>query len=333
MPMTSRERFRRLMNFEAIDRLPIIEWAHWWDKTIARWKQEGLPKELTEAEEISESLGLDIYRQYWFRPMKVTFPKTEVYGKGMVSDMDSYIQAKKELYPEEHFDREIVEKLTVQQKMKDAVIWITLDGFFWFPRTLFGIEEHLYAFYDNRQEIMHVMNQDLLNYNLHVIDRFCKILKPDFMTFAEDMSYNYGPMISKPHFDEFIKPYYEQIIPRFKEYGIITFIDTDGNIEELVSWFTDLGVEGFLPLERQSGVDIIKLRKLYPQLKMIGGYDKMVMSKGESEMRREFERIMPVMREGGYIPSVDHQTPPEVSFENYKIYLRLLREYSEEAIK
>ena len=94
-----------------------------------------------------------------------------------------------------------------------------------------------------------------------------------------------------------------------------------------------LGVEGFLPLERQAGVDIIKLRKLYPQLKMIGGYDKMVMSKGETEMRREFGRIMPVMKQSGYIPSVDHQTPPEVSFENYKIYLRLLREYSEEAVK
>ena len=44
-------------------------------------------------------------------------------------------------------------------------------------------------------------------------------------------------------------------------------------------------------------------------------------------MRAEFERILPVMKQGGYIPSVDHQTPPEVSFKNYKIYLQLLQEY------
>ena len=35
------------------------------------------------------------------------------------------------------------------------------------------------------------------------------------------------------------------------------------------------------------------------------------------------------IRSGGYIPSVDHQTPPGVSMDNYRIYMRLLREYSE----
>jgi hypothetical protein len=35
---------------------------------------------------------------------------------------------------------------------------------------------------------------------------------------------------------------------------------------------------------------------------------------------------MPVMRSGGFIPSVDHQTPPGVSLENYRVYLKLFRE-------
>ena len=33
------------------------------------------------------------------------------------------------------------------------------------------------------------------------------------------------------------------------------------------------------------------------------------------------------MKSGGFIPSVDHQTPPGVSLENYKKYLSLLKEY------
>jgi uroporphyrinogen-III decarboxylase len=53
----------------------------------------------------------------------------------------------------------------------------------------------------------------------------------------------------------------------------------------------------------------------------------MVMSKGEREMRAEFERLLPAMRSGGYIPSVDHQTPPGVSLANYRIYVKLLKEY------
>jgi uroporphyrinogen-III decarboxylase len=61
---------------------------------------------------------------------------------------------------------------------------------------------------------------------------------------------------------------------------------------------------------------------------MIVHYDKMVMTRGEAAMRAEFERLLPVMRQGGFIPSVDHQTPPGVSLEEYRCYLRLLEEYS-----
>jgi hypothetical protein len=45
-------------------------------------------------------------------------------------------------------------------------------------------------------------------------------------------------------------------------------------------------------------------------------------------MREEFERLVPIMRTGGFIPSVDHQTPPAVSIDDYRLYLRLLEEYT-----
>ena len=61
---------------------------------------------------------------------------------------------------------------------------------------------------------------------------------------------------------------------------------------------------------------------------MLGHYDKMVMSRGEQAMRGEFERLGPLMRSGGYLPGVDHQTPPEVSLDQYRVYLRLLEEFT-----
>jgi uroporphyrinogen-III decarboxylase len=88
------------------------------------------------------------------------------------------------------------------------------------------------------------------------------------------------------------------------------------------------GVEGVLPLERQAGVDVNRLRRDYPEFILLGGYDKMVMKHGEAAMRAEFERILPAIKSGRYIPSVDHQTPPDVSVENYRVYVRLLKEYA-----
>ena len=71
------------------------------------------------------------------------------------------------------------------------------------------------------------------------------------------------------------------------------------------------------------------LREQFPNLRMIGHFNKLVMKNGEAAMRGEFERLVPLMKKGGFIPSVDHQTPPDVSIEQYRIYLRLLAEYTQ----
>jgi uroporphyrinogen-III decarboxylase len=72
---------------------------------------------------------------------------------------------------------------------------------------------------------------------------------------------------------------------------------------------------------------LCRLRERYPRLRMVGHFDKMTMNRGEAAMRGEFERLLPLMKKGGFIPSVDHQTPPGVSLEQYRVYLRLLEEY------
>jgi len=213
-----------------------------------------------------------------------------------------------------------------------VVLWFSLNGFFWFPRTLLGIQRHLLAFYDQK-ELMHRINTDLLEWNLKVIDQLCAVCTPDWMTFAEDMSYNYGSMLSKQAFDEFMLPYYRQIVPKLKERGIITIIDSDGDITVPAHWFEEAGLEGILPLERQAGVDIAKLRREHPRMRFIGHFDKMTQDKGEDVMRAEFERLIPTAAKGGFLPSCDHQTPPGVSYEDYKVYIRLFQEYGEKAGK
>jgi hypothetical protein len=88
-----------------------------------------------------------------------------------------------------------------------------------------------------------------------------------------------------------------------------------------------LATAGVLPLERQARVDGMALRRQFPTLRMVGHFDKMTMNRGEAAMRAEFDRLVSLMKTGGFIPSVDHQTPPGVSLEEYGVYIRLLREY------
>lgn len=330
--MKTRERFIKTLNFDkSVERLPQIEWAPWWNETIERWENEGFIKN-APASDTYNYFGLDQHKQFWISPAGPDCPAPSGHGMGIIENEADYERIKKYLYSKDAISRIKDSIISIKKAHEDGdlAVWISLEGFFWFPRTLFGIENHLYAFYDY-PELMHKINKDNSEYCLFLIEEFSKITTPDFMTFAEDMSYNHGPMLSEEIFNEFLKPYYKAVIPTLKSKNISVFIDSDGEITTMLPWLIDSGIEGILPLERQSGVDVNKIRNLYPNFKMIGGFDKMIMHLGEDAMRAEFERILPVMKSGGYIPGVDHQTPPSVSLENYKIYVKLLKEYCEKA--
>lgn len=79
------------------------------------------------------------------------------------------------------------------------------------------------------------------------------------------------------------------------------------------------------PLE-SAHTDFVALRKKYgKKLLLMGGVNKMELMKGKAEIDKEIKRIEPVVREGGYIPHIDHRCPPDVSYENYLYYLEQKR--------
>ena len=321
------ERFRAVMGFQPVDRLPRWEWAMWWDKTIERWHGEGLPSDLNDTFEIGRHFGLDPYKQFWFYTIGDRGGSSEPPIPGSVTGIDSYREIKPRLYPDASGEIEEMRPWMAKQGKGEAVVWITLEGFFWFPRSLMGIEPHLFSFYD-QTELIHAINFDLAEYHIRLLRSVARVGAPVFLTFAEDMCYNHGPMISRTMFDDFLAPYYRKVVPVLRELGIIPIVDSDGDVTRMVPWFESVGIEGFLPLERNAGVDGTKLREMHPRLRIIGHYDKMVMNRGKAAMRAEFERLKPVMAGGGYIPSVDHQTHPGVSLGEYRNYLGLLNEYT-----
>jgi uroporphyrinogen decarboxylase len=71
---------------------------------------------------------------------------------------------------------------------------------------------------------------------------------------------------------------------------------------------------------------MIEFRKCYGQkMAYIGGIDKRALASGGETLRNEVLRVVPpLLNEGGYIPSVDHGVPPDISWQNFIEYCRLL---------
>ena len=320
--MTTRERFRKVMEGDSsLDRAPVLEWAPWWDKTLECWQEEGMPGGMEE-QEVMDYFGLDRIAQFWFPHYQEDCPQPEskYVGPGIVQEEEDYDRLRKYFLPEDAVERMMddIQKVRPEHEKGETLVWYTINGFFWFPRELFGDEAHLYAFYDY-PELYHRICEDLLQWQIKQIDAFAGFMKADFMTIAEDMSYNKGPMISRQMFEEFMLPYYRRLIPEIKKYGTKVFVDSDGNVEEMIPWLIE------------AGVDLVKLQKAYPEFLFLGGFDKMSLLQGKEAIRREFERLLPVIENGKYLVSMDHQTPPGVTMENYRYYVELLKEYSKKA--
>ena len=210
-------------------------------------------------------------------------------------------------------------------------IRLNVEGFFWVPRGLMGIEPHLYAFYDE-PELMHDINEYVLEIYRTKLMKVIEMVQPDVVYIMEDLSGKTGPMISQDCFDEFVGDYYKQIIPLMKAKGVgNVFVDTDGEFTKLIPSFMAAGVDGFLPMDVNAGMDIVAVRAQFPTLKFIGGFNKLEIAKGREAIDKEFARILPVIRGGGYIPGSDHQVAPSTSLADYEYYISKLKEIMKQA--
>ena len=142
--MTNRDRVQAVLNFERPDdRLPVLEWATWWNKTVSAWQDQGMPA--LNKEEMYHYFGLDDHRQFWF-PSRT--PEAEQHRKEdgeLVWDEDDYEKLLPYLYDDRLIDGTVdtLQALKPAHDRGDFPVWFSMDGGFWYPRTLFGIENHL----------------------------------------------------------------------------------------------------------------------------------------------------------------------------------------------
>ena len=193
-------------------------------------------------------------------------------------------------------------------------------GIFSFGREVLGLTNYLMMFYDNPKFIKNILNFlsdfliGILNYTLSKTDI-------DFFLYWEDMAFKNGSLISPKLFNEFMVPVYKKINSVLKDFNVRNiWVDSDGDIKELIPLWIETEVTGILPMEVQAGMNILEIRKKYPKLQIIGGIDKKEIAKGKNEIDKELSKIPFMLESGGYIPTIDHSVPPDISWENFKYY-------------
>jgi len=206
-------------------------------------------------------------------------------------------------------------------------------GFFGSLRELMGFEGALTSYYDDPKLTKDILTF-LTDFWINLWEKILSHITVDAVYIWEDMSYKCGSLISPALFREFMLPCYKRLTGFIKSHGINTIIvDTDGNCTELIPLFMNGGVTGMYPFEVQAGMNVAQIAKDFPTLQIMSGIDKTKL-KSKKLIDKELEEKVPfVLKRGGYIPSLDHLVPPDISWELFVYYRNKLNQMIQKNIK
>lgn len=196
------------------------------------------------------------------------------------------------------------------------------NGFYWRAREFMGTENLSLAWYDF-PNLMHEMMEFFADFIIETSKPVLEKINVEYFTLNEDMSMKTGPLLSPATFRKFIFPHLKRMIEFFKKNGVKYFaVDSDGNPTQLIPHLLDAGVDTLWPIERAANFHPLEIRKKFGKsLRLWGGVDKRILTQGKNQIRTHLAELIPLIEEGGFIPTVDHLIPPDVSWDNFSYYM------------
>jgi uroporphyrinogen decarboxylase len=363
--MNERERFVATMHYQPRDRAVISDFG-FWDETLPTWHDQGLPRwvERTNADSF---FGMDFGIEWATRPVGISVGLIPTFEEKVLEDRGEYelrqqadgvrVLRRKFMgsipHPESHLltDRDSWEKYfkprldpdhpdRYPQDWEERVkVWtdpnrpyvaaLSAGSLYGWLRNWMGMENLSYLVYDDPK----LFEEMVITIADCVIGTLTRVLKTggqfDGCSMWEDMAYNAGPLLSPVHFKKYLVPQYRRIADLLHSYGVdVIWLDCDGNIEKLVPFWLDAGINCMFPLEVGIwGADPVRYRREYGKdLLLMGGFDKHILAQSKEAIAREIDRLTPLVEEGGYIGFCDHRVPPDVPLDNYLFYLETVRE-------
>ncbi len=149
----------------------------------------------------------------------------------------------------------------------------------------------------------------------------------DYASFGEDIAYKGRAFLSPDMFRRFIQPHYIRICELMRSHGIATiFVDSDGDIAELIPLWLEVGINAFSPLEVAAGMDALALKRQYGDRIVLAGHiDKRALIAGTKAIDGEVAKVRELLELGQFFPAVDHSVPQDVSYDNFRYLLNRLQ--------
>lgn len=353
--MTTRQLWQNIMNYGSFDRMPVIHW-HQWDETLARWKQEGLPADGDVLKYVNAEPqwtgvwpnNLDLFPAF----EREVREETEDYrivrgGDGVLqqewktrSCIPHYIdftlkeakdwpEFKKRLAP--HPDRipKDLDQMIANAEKSGLPIVVPAGSMMGWVRNWMGVENMSYLMYDDR-ECYADMADTIANLACWTLDQILPRMSapPDIALSWEDICGKSGPLVSPAIFERCIAPAYRKVRAKLDQYKVpFLGIDCDGFVEPLLPYWIEAGVNVQFPIEIGTwNADPHLIRKRFGKvLRIIGGFNKLVLEQGRAAIDAEIERRLPLMKEGGFVLMPDHLITPGTPLDDYKYFIERMR--------
>jgi uroporphyrinogen decarboxylase len=352
--MTYRELFHQIMYYGDFDRMPVLHWTGW-EETLERWHREGMPRGVNEQQYFHGhgfwewvSFNLELYPAF----EEETLEETEDYriirqGDGVVcqdwkhksciphfidftlktaADWDNY---KKRLQPDPQRIPADIDARIIAAEQSGSPISVPTASLMGWIRNWMGVENMSYLMYDDR-DVYADMVMTIADLTCWALDQVLPKMhtKVDLGFGWEDICGRSGPLVSPEIFKECVAPGYRKIREKLDEYGISLYgIDSDGDVSQLVGLWLDAGVNVQFPIEVGAWKgDARAYRKQYgKELRMVGNFDKLTLEQSHAAVDAEFDRLLPLMKEGGFIFTPDHIITPGVALKDYLWFLERIR--------
>ncbi|MBI2843202.1 MAG: hypothetical protein HYX78_07355 [Armatimonadetes bacterium] len=210
---------------------------------------------------------------------------------------------------------------------RENAVYVHVDGPFYQLRSWCGFENLCMLLIDD-PEFVQEMIDFWTEFISQALSRTSEHITLDRVCVSEDIAYKAHSMVSQDMVRTFFMPTYERWASEVRAAGCPVFdIDSDGYVEELLPMWIEAGFNVCHPMEVAADNDIVAYRKRFgKKMAYVGGVDKRAMAAGGKAIEDEVRRLTPLIKEGGYIPSCDHQVPADVSWSDYLYYSRLLAE-------